>query len=119
MCIFIHHHVHKSLSLHPTLNHFNPVYLFPPYFYMINFNIILSFILRSFKQSLHIMVSEKQFAFLTFQNMALYPAHLLFLDLRHTSVLEENYKKYGTAKETINNLNITLCHTYAICMLDN
>jgi len=51
--------------------------------------------------------------------MMLHPDHLLFLDLRHTTVLQENYKKHGTAKETIDNLNITLCHTYAICMLDN
>jgi len=51
--------------------------------------------------------------------MMLYPDYLLFLDLSHTTILQENYKKYGTAQETIDNLNITLFHTYAICMLDN
>jgi len=50
--------------------------------------------------------------------MMLHPDHLLFLDLCHTT-LQENYKKYGTAKAPIDNINITLCHIYAICMPDN
>jgi hypothetical protein len=50
----VYYHVHKSPQIDPILRQLNPVYIFTPDVYVAHFYIILTYMLRSLKWTLHL-----------------------------------------------------------------